>query len=273
MDKRSSAQNIFFQLIRVLPRAILVRLFGIYFGRTDPIARDPLARKIFGKCKLKHSKDGFYFVDPMPSSSDLNKYYSSTYWRSRSGKIYGVRPRDLVHYMILNEHIPQCLNDDKVFVNIGAGHGGISNLMWLKGMKVVNVEPSQLPEFYSERWRTVSEIKCIDDSSVDVIYGSHSLEHVEDINIFKVEARRILKPGGFLFFEVPNAECPTNGVQLGRVDIPHTYYFEKKFFQKWFSNIIICDGYEQSHKFHVIQNWKEYIDTKGSVIRALGQIG
>lgn len=62
------------------------------------------------------------------------------------------------------------------------------------------------------------------------MYGSHRLEHVQNIEAFKKEVKRVLKPNGVLFWEVPNADHPNNGAQKGRVDIPHTYYFKTDFF-------------------------------------------
>ena len=174
--------------------------------------------------------------------------------------------------MLLEEFIPEYLRTGNVFLNFGAGHGGISNLCWLKGMEVVNVESSSLPNFYRERWKTVKDINQIENYSVDLIYGSHSLEHVQNIEKFKAQVSQVLKPGGFMFWEVPNANCPSNGAQKGQVDVPHTYYFETKFFEKWFSNYLICSGYEQSQRFNTIQDWQKYKDGEGTVIRALGQI-
>ena len=123
--------------------------------------------------------------------------------------------------------------------------------------------------FQSQNLDDISNVK---DNSVDLIYGSHSLDHVQNIDAFKAEIMRVLKPGGFLFWEVPNADCPSNGAQKGKVDIPHTYYFETSFFKKWFARTILCGGYQQSHKFDVIQDWKKFENNKGRVIRALGQI-
>lgn len=37
-------------------------------------------RKVFSKCRLKYSDDGYYYLDPMPSIEDLNEYYSNFYW-------------------------------------------------------------------------------------------------------------------------------------------------------------------------------------------------
>lgn len=251
---------------------LLSRLFGLCLTRVVSIEGNATARKIFSKRKLLYSEEGFYFLNPMPSLEELDQYYRSLYWDSRSGKNYGVNVRDLVHYTILDEHIPQALNIGKTALNFGAGHGGISNLFWLRGMTVINVEPSHMPEFYHDRWTNFESIKHVPSNSVDLLYGSHSLEHVHDLDEFKAEVARILRPGGFMFWEVPNANCPTNGAQNGHVDIPHTYYFESNFFEQWFSQTILCSGFKQCYKFNVIQNWQEYQDTKGRVIIALGRV-
>ena len=110
----------------------LTRLFGLRIVRTNLIAENTVARKVFSKCKLKYSDGGFYYLNPMPTPDDLNKYYSSLYWDSRAGKNYGVNLHDIVHYTILQEYISQHVIGRKVFLNFGTGHGGISNLLWLR---------------------------------------------------------------------------------------------------------------------------------------------
>ena len=244
----------------------LTRVFRLRIVRANSLAGNSTARKVFSKCKLSYSDDGFYFLDPMPTVDELDAYYSSVYWDSRAGKNYGMNMRDIVHFEILREFVSDILVDGKVFMNFGAGHGGISHLCWLEGMEIVNVEPSSLPQFYMERWNTVENIRKVKANSIDLIYGSHSLEHVHNIDEFKSEVTRVLKPGGFIFWEVPNGVCSV------KVHIPHTYYFETTFFEKWFSRTLLCGGYEQSHRFDVIQDWKSFEDGKGAVIRALGQI-
>lgn len=259
----------FFQLI---VNKFLEKFFGLRIVRGDGISSNSLARKVFGRCKILYSDNSYYYLDPMPSVSDLNEYYSSLYWGSRSGKIYNVNKRDLIHYIILKEYIPDEIVKDKVFLNFGAGHGGISHLCWIDGMKIVNIEPSLLPKFYENRWEVFADINQVQDSSIDIIYGSHSLEHVQNIQNFKEEVNRVLKPNGYLFWEVPNADANGNGPKENKVHIPHTYYFQRDFFKNWFKEVLICDSYEQSQRFDVIENWQKYKDLNGSVIRALGKI-
>jgi 2-polyprenyl-3-methyl-5-hydroxy-6-metoxy-1,4-benzoquinol methylase len=250
----------------------LLLMFGVRLVKNNSIVENPAARKVFSRCSLKYSNHGFFYLDPMPSTDQLDEYYGSLYWGSRSGKTYGVNTRDLVHFNILKSYVPQYLSKGKVFLNFGAGHGGVSNLCWLDGMEILNIEPSKLPQFYESRWKTLPRIADVEDQAVDVIYGSHSLEHVQDIEKFKKEIERVLKPNGILFWEVPNADCPTNGACNGRVDIPHTYYFKADFFRKWYKEVLLCESYEQSQKVDVIERWYDFKDSKGSVVRALGRI-
>jgi len=246
----------------------LDRVFGIGIVKLSP----KISTTQFSGCQLQYSSDGYFYLDPMPSVDSLDKYYRQLYWNDRSGKVYGVNTRDLVHYFLLKSLVPHEMSSGKVFLNFGAGHGGISNLCWLDGMEIINIEPSMLPQFYEQRWKTLEKISDVEDRAVDVIYGSHSLEHVQDIEQFKKEVERVLKPEGILFWEVPNADCPANGAQNGRLDIPHTYYFQAEFFRRWFKEVLLCEGYEQSQKFDVIDRWRDYKDSKGSVVRALGRI-
>jgi len=239
---------------------------------SPPPKQEVMVPVAFSGCSIKESEQGFFYLDPMPTEAQLNEYYQNIYWDSRSGKNYGASTRDLVHYNLLKTYIPEEMSEGKAFLNFGAGHGGISNLCWLDGLDVVNVEPSNLPKFYEQRWTTFESVTEVPDASVDIIYGSHSLEHVQDIEKFKKEVKRILKPKGVLFWEVPNANAPKNGAQTGKVDIPHTYYFKTDFFAKWFTETLLCKGYEQSQSFDVIERWADFEKATGPVVRALGRI-
>ena len=252
---------------------ILSRFFGIHIEKSSGTKESSITRKIFMNRVLKESNEGYFYVDPMPTDDELTIYYKNAYWGFRSGKSYGVKIRDLIHYDILRKFIPEFFQGEKVIVNFGAGHAGASNLFWFDGFDVINVEPSEIPKSYNSRWTQHLSISELDDSSVDLIYGSHSLEHVQDILSFKSEVKRILKPGGVLFFEVPNAEHPSNGAMKNKIDVPHTYYFKKTFFSSWFNEVLLNDSFDEAYRdSNLIENWKNSKSKNGLVIRALGKI-
>ena len=238
--------------------------------------------RLFKDCIFKESEDGYYYVDPMPSKEQLDAYYKNLYWDWRNNKWngsknHGASPRDLVHYHLLKKYIPEFFNSGKkTIVNFGAGGGGISNLFWFDGFEIINVEPSGTPQSYESNWKTIDSIYELDEeeSSIDLLYGSHSLEHVQSINDFKKVSSKILKSGGYMFWEVPNAYAPGSGYFENEIAVPHTYYFTLKFFNNWFDEIILNKCYEQSHRIEIgkVEDWEEYENQKGPVIRALGKM-
>lgn len=46
------------------------------------------------------------------------------------------------------------------------------------------------------------------DSSVDAVYGSHIVEHLDDLMGFMGEVHRVCKPGALVYFRFPHASTP-----------------------------------------------------------------
>ena len=51
-----------------------------------------------------------------------------------------------------------------------------------------------------------SELKKIENNSLDFVYSSHFLEHVPNLTIAIRNFKRVLKPNGILYFTVPDFE-------------------------------------------------------------------
>ncbi len=268
--QRLISERGFFGSTVYIINSILQGLAGIQIVRKRSISSNRTAKRVFGKCSLKVSKNGYYYLSPMPTEEELNEYYESIYWASRNGKNSGTTARDLIHFDILNQKCSE-FKKDKVFLNFGAGHGGMSHLAWHKGLNVINVEPSGLPDWYESRWKTYKSIYKVPSNTINILYGSHSLEHVQNIEKFINELKRILMPNGIMFWEVPNGDYETNGAKNGKVDIPHTYYFKKAFFDYLFEKVILNEGFEQSHRHEKIENWAKFKNPNGEVLRAMGR--
>ena len=58
-----------------------------------------------------------------------------------------------------------------------------------------------------------------------------------------------------------------------KIDIPHTYYFKKSFFNSWFSEILLNDSFNDKYReSNLVEDWTNCKIFNGPVIRALGRI-
>jgi hypothetical protein len=248
----------------VLERFFLTFGYGVYrINRREHRA----ASKIFANRQLDYSEHGYWFVNPMPTESELLDYYSHAYWASRGDKKYSLKMRDIQHFLIIKNYLNDYFYEKRTILNFGAGHGGISHLFWILGHEVINIEPSGIPQFYKERWKTYKNLSFVTTQSVDLIYGSHSLEHVVNLDDFLLDLKSKLKKFAYVFWEVPNGDAPGNGPIENEITAPHTYYFQKKFFANHFSKILLNDSFFDTDDLF---EWEKCRSESGHVIRVLG---
>ena len=247
----------------------LLLVFGLKLERANyNRERYKIERKIFYTRKLTWCEKGYWFVDPKIKEDELNLFYEKVYWGSRIN--YGSTERDFIHWYIIKELLGFFFKEKKTILNFGAGHGGISNIFWTHNHEIINVEPSNLPQSFKERWVNYKNIDKVPNDCVDFFYGSHSLEHVADLDIFLDHVKRILKKNSYVFWEVPNGKHSKSGPVENRIHAPHTYYFTKDFFDKEFKSIILNDYFEDSFGSGNYYNWKDYKDENGQLIRVIG---
>jgi predicted SAM-dependent methyltransferase len=252
----------------------LIRKFNIKIVNDESNTFSKRSKKIFKDKKIIYSSAGYLMLNPMPSNLELDLYYTDIYWKTREGKNYGVNLRDILHFYLIKNFILKNKNKDcelKKFVNFGAGHVGISYNMWFEGFEVINVEPSHLPISFENNWENYHNLSRIADNSIDFFYASHSIEHVNDIEELFFQIKRILKKNAYIFIEVPNANWRYGGAINGQVDIPHTYYFTKLFFQKIFKETLLNECFDENHSNGDIYNWNKSINEHGNVIRYIGK--
>jgi len=151
-----------------------------YKGKVRSLYKSKQYVKKFLELKLLYDKLGFYYLDPMPTKDFLKNYYEETYWQSRNDKNYPIRLRDIQHYKLLKKLYPDIDKDSKKILNFGAGHGGLSILLYAANHKIYNFDFGEKNNLFNERWNHINDWNKI-NGKFDLIYGSHSLEHVQNI--------------------------------------------------------------------------------------------
>jgi len=237
---------------------IAIKLYQIglipeeYKGRAKSLYFRKKFDKKFFKSKLSYNDNGFYYLDPMPNTNFLKEYYEKTYWQSRNNLNYPVKARDIDHFKMISDFYRNFNSSEKKILNFGAGHGGVSYLFHAANHSVFNYDfGSTYKQPFTERW---NNIKTLDNLNLkfDLIYGSHSLEHVQNLENTLDTFENISHKDTVYFFEVPN--CLNNK----KIHPPHTYYFTRKFFINRFKNVDFCKTFTDS---------KEATHDEGRVIR------
>ena len=143
----------------------------------------------------------------------------------------------------------------KKILNFGAGPGGISILFHFANYEIYNFDPGGVVNHFSERWFLIKNLEDI-KFKFDVIYGSHSLEHVQNISETMKIFENISYDNTIFFFEVPN--CFKKEKQ--KIRTPHTHYFTRSFFYNAFEKSDFCETFNDLDKSN---------DDEGLVIRFL----
>lgn len=192
-----------------------------------------IGASLFANTHLIQTAHHVWRVEPMPSREALDFYYSHEYWSNRRDAKTFLRKRDLQHFMLLKESIRlRESNSQLKAVNFGSGHGGISLLLMAAGLDVVNVDMFDSETPGCKHVNHLSDVQ----GPVDLIYASHSLEHVTDVKQTLDSFETLLQPGGYLFIEVPNSSHPlqstvVENLSVPKIMVPHTFYFSECFFK------------------------------------------
>ena len=230
---------------------ILLETIGIHIDLRKPNSRRlkkalNLKPKLFKKTNFVYNDKKFiYQLSPMPSEEELFNFYKNKYWVDFRKERHLINTRDLFHFNLLNFYLkkypPKKDLEKASFLNFGSGHGGISHIVHTHGMRVINIEPDPIPVIYSKFYKQFTSLEeYLKNSSekIDIFYSSHVLEHLRDIEEFLKQLRLISHENTLFFIEVPDALSPGNGFQNNSIDIPHTLYFTKTFFESEFNEIL-----------------------------------
>lgn len=155
---------------------------------------------------------GFYFVNPQPSASDLERYYSEQYFLVGIAESGTTRTEvheserafvDAVEKTIL-KHNP----DARTICEVGCSFGHELSVLQARGFDVVGYEVApSTATFAREHFGLdvhISEFVAQPDA-YDVVFMSHVLEHLSDPNSLIEAVYQSLRPNGLLLVVGPNS--------------------------------------------------------------------
>lgn len=211
---------------------------------------------------VKCEKCGLIFLNPQPTSKELEKYYPSSKYYSLdkiSKDSFTVKLRIFLYDLYYNKEnknylLKALFSPAKIFIrgiklskgkkllDIGSGSGQFLYEAKQLGMDVYGVEPGNF-----DKKTAISENLNIKKGFLhqakyksnffDVITMHHVLEHVDNPDKFLKEVRRILKKGGTLIIGVPNTHSlafKIFGRNWYQLDVPrHLLNYSDKLLKKY----------------------------------------
>jgi len=210
------------------------------FSLEYPNAKDDL----FKNSKLKICKKcGFGILCKTIEVKDLNKYYEDNYGEVANRNIYSSpveyfeypnkmykATRSLSQIKLLSKYIN--IKNIKNILEIGPGLGTLCFLIKEVNKQaqynVIEFEKQAIKHMLFLESKVYSSLDMINDSSIELVISSHSLEHyqhnelLDTVNKYHVK----LKENGILLLEVPLIDFINNYTfQTAQEHEPHTLFF------------------------------------------------
>ena len=195
---------------------------------------------------------GVLYLSPRPTDSELREIYSSDYYKigattkdERRG-YSNYLADELAHKKYFSKLVEKV--DDIPpgrLLEIGSALGFFLAAMKQRGWNVLGLEMSAYCRDYAqERWGIDIDVASFQsgqypDGSFDMIAHFATLEHFPKPFEALTNMYRLLKPGGTLFFTIPdlNAICLANCIPGYRFLLPeHLYFFSKSSIGKFLKN-------------------------------------
>ncbi len=186
---------------------------------------------------------GLLRLDPRPPAERLRTYYPENYWfepdRSAAGRM-----EEMYRRAVLGDHVRfvrRAVEGAGVrgpVLDVGCGGGLFLGMLRERGFRVVGLDIS--PAAAAVAWRSKGvpavcgtlEAAPLAAASCAAITMFHVLEHLEDPRAYLEAARALLRSGGRLIVQVPDAACwqfRLLGAAWTGVDVPrHLVDFRAK---------------------------------------------
>ncbi len=178
-------------------------------------------------------------AQPLPTDEFLNNYYQHSFGNSLE-RGYDMTEKDEKGYRLRAYHqfnfirqFCEIRNENSkdpapAVLDVGCHAGSLLALFKEKGWQITGIDPNPRSA-YGEKWYGIKIIQSsfsagiFPEASFDGICHSHVLEHVRNPKEYLFEFFRLLKPGGWVFIEVPN-EMRFEKRKAEQI-IPHLHFF------------------------------------------------
>jgi SAM-dependent methyltransferase len=160
---------------------------------------------------------GLLRLDPPPLPDDLRRYYPGGYWFAPDETAAG-RLEEAYRRLVLRDHVrfvEGALDSAPAgpLLDAGCGGGLFLGILRERGRRVIGLDFSAEAAAIAWKRQFVPAVcGTVEDAplrpgSLAAITMFHVLEHLYDPRVTVAAAHRLLKPGGRLVAQVPNAAC------------------------------------------------------------------
>lgn len=157
---------------------------------------------------------GFKHIIPLPTRKEFERLYHEEYYQEEQQGEIEVPTEDLewyqTEYGIRLSLIEQFIGGPGYVFDVGTGAGIFLNVAKQRGWKIAGIEPSPLVNNteYSKPLNITQGFfpqDCTyEDETFDFVHLSLVLEHVIEPHKVVAQAKKLLKPNGYLTISVPN---------------------------------------------------------------------
>jgi SAM-dependent methyltransferase len=190
------------------------REYESLFTSTDRLYRTTRERFLVVRCR----RCGLMRLEPRPSPKRLRAYYPADYWFAPEASVAG-RLEEAYRRLVLRDHVRfvrravEAAGVPGPVLDIGCGGGLFPGMMRERGFRVLGLDIS--PKAAAVAWRRhgvpavcgLPAAAPLAEESCAAVTMFHVLEHLDDPRACLRAVRALLRPGGRLVVQTPDAAC------------------------------------------------------------------